>query len=118
MGVAVVGAECVGELALELAAFGQLLDDVCAADELALDEDLRNRGPAGKRRELLAKTRIREDVDCGHRRTRSAQGGESALRVTAGGEARRAFHEERHRLGLDELGDLTAEVTHWVVLSS
>ena len=47
---------------LQLAGQRQLLDDVGAADELARDEDLRDRGPLGERGELLADAGIREDV--------------------------------------------------------
>ncbi len=49
----IVVAELLAELGLELAALLELLDDVGAADELALDEDLRDRRPARDRRQVL-----------------------------------------------------------------
>src|SRR5207248_10767990 len=100
------------ELALEVAGCGQLLDDVRPTDELALDEDLRDRRPARKGRELLAEARIREDVDRGHRRAGRTEGGEGALRVAARDEARGALHEEGHGLGLDDPADLVSKVGH------
>jgi predicted nucleotidyltransferase len=48
-GASVVGAERVRQLALELARRRQLLGDVGAADQLALDEYLRDRRPARER---------------------------------------------------------------------
>src|ERR1700694_4333299 len=83
--VAVVRAERIGEPLLQLSVRGQLLDDVRATDELALDEDLRNRRPARERRELLAETRVGEDVDRGHGRARTPKRRQCALRVAAGG---------------------------------
>ena len=47
--LAVPLAERLAQLALELAGRRELLDDVRAADELALDEDLWDRRPAGER---------------------------------------------------------------------
>ena len=71
--VAIALAQCVCELALELAGRGQLLDDVRAADELALDEDLRDRRPAGQARQFLAETWVGEDVDGRDGRPRGAE---------------------------------------------
>ena len=56
-----------------------LLDDVGAADQLALDEDLRDRRPAGDRREVLADLHVEQHVDRGDRRARPAQRAERAL---------------------------------------
>ena len=55
---------------VELARLEELLRDVRAADQLALDEHLRDRRPARERRELLADARVGEDV---HRRDRGAR---------------------------------------------
>ena len=107
--LAVVVPERLAELLLELTRRGELLDDVRAADELALDEDLRDRRPAGESGELLAEARVGEDVDGGHGCAGVAQGAERSLRVAARGEARRPLHEERHGLGLDDLVDLIAQ---------
>src|SRR3954469_16760122 len=46
----------------ELAGLVHLGDDVATADELAVDEQLRDRGPVRDLRELLADTRVGEDV--------------------------------------------------------
>src|SRR5215204_1241978 len=99
-------AERFSELALQLSGHGQLLDDVGAADELALDEDLRDSRPAGERRELLAEARIREDVDRGDRRACGAKRAQCALGVAARDEARRSLHEECDGLAFDDLADL------------
>src|SRR5438045_1843793 len=50
----IVGTERVRELLLELAVRRELLDDIRTADQLALDEDLRDRRPTRQRGELLA----------------------------------------------------------------
>src|SRR5438093_6672286 len=50
----VVLAEPVNERRLQLSRALELLDDVGAAYELALDEDLGDRRPAGHRRQILA----------------------------------------------------------------
>ena len=47
-----------------------------------------------------------------YRRQKAAERRERALRVAAGDEARRALHEERDGLGLDDLGNLVAEGRH------
>src|SRR4029453_8943990 len=96
--LAVPLAERVAQLSLELTRRRELLDDVRASDELALDEDLRDGRPAGERRKLLAEAGGGEDVDGGDRGPGRAQRRERALRVAAGDEARRSLHEERHGL--------------------
>src|SRR5262249_22560570 len=57
----------------ELSCRRQLLDDVRPADQLALEEHLGDRRPAGERRELLSDRRIGQDVDRRHRRAGLAQ---------------------------------------------
>src|SRR5258705_2109954 len=99
--VAIALAERVCELALELAGRGQLLDDVRSADELALDEDLRDRRPAGQARQFLAEAWVGEDVDGRHGRPCRAERRERALRVATGDEAPWCFHAKRHKLRLD-----------------
>src|SRR5437868_474018 len=66
--VAVTVAELLFERTLELAGPLELLDDVGAADQLALDEDLRDRRPARQLRQLGADRGVREDVDRRYRR--------------------------------------------------
>src|SRR5690349_24538131 len=61
----VVVAEPLPQRLLELAGGLELLDDVGAADQLALHEHLWDRRPAGDRRKLLANQRIGKDVDRG-----------------------------------------------------
>jgi hypothetical protein len=78
--VAVARAERTGEPGLELARRCELLDDVGAADQLALDEDLGDGRPAGDRGELLPDCRVGEDVDGGDGRARLAQGAQGAGR--------------------------------------
>ena len=51
------------EHARQLARLGELLDDVAAADELAVDEELRDRRPVRPAGEDLADARVDEDVD-------------------------------------------------------
>src|SRR5918995_3850765 len=58
LGRLAVGAERLVELRLQLAARVELFDDVGAADQLALDEDLGNRRPTRQRRELLPDLRV------------------------------------------------------------
>ena len=55
----------------ELAGLVHLGDDVAAADQLALDEQLRDRRPVRQRRQLLADARVGQDVDGGERRAES-----------------------------------------------
>ncbi len=52
---------------LQLAGLIHLGDDVAATNQLALDEQLRDRRPPGDGRELLADRRIGQDVDGGER---------------------------------------------------
>src|SRR3954447_25149463 len=60
---------------LQLTALVQLGDDVAAADQLSVDEQLRDRGPAGVLGEHLADTRIRQDVHGGEARAGVVQAG-------------------------------------------
>src|SRR6185312_12228523 len=99
---AVLGAELLAQRLLELAARFELLDDVGAADELAADEHLRDRRPAGERRELLADAWVGQHVDRGHGRPRAPKRLERAMRVAAHHELRRALHEQRHVLAVDD----------------
>src|SRR5436309_5682578 len=93
-GAAVVRTELFLQRPLQLAALGELLDDVGAADQLAADEDLRDRRPARDRGELLADRRVGQDVDRRHRRPRAPEGIERTRGVPAHDELRRALHEE------------------------
>ena len=95
---------------LELPGRVELFDDVGTADQLSLDEDLRDRRPARDRRQLLTDPRVRKDVD---RRDRCAQGAERferAAGVPACDEARRALHEQHDRLRLDHVLDPVAKL--------
>ena len=110
--VAVVRAELLLERPLQVAGGLELLDDVGAADQLAADEDLRDRRPARLRRKLLADRRIGKDVDGGDRRARPAERLERPHRVAAHGHLRRALHEQGDVLALDHLPDVRAQVSH------
>src|SRR3954469_25248833 len=52
-----------GERLGELAGLVHLADDVAAADQLAVDEQLGDRRPVRDRAQLLADARVRKDVD-------------------------------------------------------
>jgi len=100
-----------GEQLLQFARLVQLADDIGAADELALDVELGNRGPVGEVLDALADLRILEHVDrmeflhaAGLQDLNDA-GGEPALR-----NLRRALHEEHHRVRLDLLLDALLNV--------
>ncbi len=84
----------IAELLLELAALEHLAHDVGAADELALDEQLRERRPVRVLLHPAAHVRIAEHVDGGVLRDQGVQDvhdrrAESALRKAA-----RALHEQ------------------------
>src|SRR6476469_5322915 len=113
---AVAGAQSLLEDARQLAGLRELLRDVCAADQLALDEDLRDRRPARKLRKLLPDRRVGEDVHRGHRRTGLAQRTKSAVRVAAHDELRRALHEEHYGLVVDHVLDAVLDLAHEVPL--
>src|SRR5581483_1387459 len=86
---------------LELARLVHLGDDVAAADELAVDEELRDRGPVGQGRELLADAGIGEDVDgrewpAERLQDRHRAGGEAARGLLG-----RALHEQDHGVLVD-----------------
>ena len=98
----------------QLARLRQLLDDVGAADELAADEHLRDRRPARQRRQLLPDRRVGKHVDGRHRRAGVAQRVQRAVGVAAHDELRRALHEERDRLVLDDVLDALGELAHGV----
>src|SRR6266540_4211333 len=57
----------------KLAARSQLFDDVGAADQLTLDEDLWDRRPAGDRQQLVPDRRVRKDVHRCHGRAGLSQ---------------------------------------------
>src|SRR5207237_396308 len=101
---------------LQLAGLRQLLHDVGAADQLAPHEDLRDRRPAGDGRELQPDARVGQDVDGRHRRARLPERAKRPVGVAAHDELRRALHEERDRLVLDDLLDRLAKLAHSVPL--
>src|SRR3954452_14118869 len=86
---------------LELAALVQLGDDVAAADELSVDEQLRDGGPAGVLGEQLANARVGQDV---HGRELSAcviQAGDGLHREATARHLGRALHEQHDPVLLD-----------------
>src|SRR5262249_8989384 len=104
--VPVALAELVDEGLLELAGALHLFDDVGAADQLALDEDLRDRRPARDRREGLAALPVAEHVDPRDRGARPSKRAERTLAVAAHDHLGRALHEERDVRAVDDLLDL------------
>src|SRR5690242_10098123 len=89
------------ERLLQLAGLVHLHDDVAAADELAVDEQLRDRRPVGKCRELLPNPRIREDVHRGKGLPKRLQSGDRPCRETTGRLVGVALHEENHWVLVD-----------------
>ena len=87
----------------QLAGLVHLGDDVAAADELAVDEELRDRRPLREGRELLADARVGEDVDRRERRVDRLQGGDGARGEAAHGLLGRALHEEDDGVLADRL---------------
>src|SRR6185437_13124685 len=99
-----------GKQFLQLTALVHLQGDVAAADQLAVDVELRVGRPVGMPLERFAHLRLLEDIDVLELRSHGAQGchrlrGKAALR-----KVRRAFHEQHHgagtQLGLDSLDDV------------
>ena len=105
-GLGVLGAERLVDLRPQLAGGVELLGDVRAADQLALDEDLRDRRPLAQRGQLLPDPRVGKDVDGRDRRARLPQRLQRAHRVAAGGRLGRALDEDDDRLGVDDVLDL------------
>lgn len=94
-----------GEKGGQLARGVHLRENVSAADELAIDIELRDGGPVRERFDALANGVIRENVEV-------PKGGLVALEKSDGpggeaahGEKRRAFHEKENALRADQLGD-------------
>src|ERR1700722_897217 len=111
----------VGQNLFQLARFEHLADDVAAADELALDVELRNGRPVGEILDALADRRIGQHV---HALELHAEGGEDradARREAALRENRRALHVEQHgifgNLLLDAVGGGGGGIAHGNPLS-
>src|SRR5579871_4012595 len=94
----------------ELARLVELGDDVAAADELAVDEELRDGGPARMRRQLLADARVGQDVERGVVGAGRVQALDRAGREAAAREVGRALHEEHDPVALDRVEDLLADL--------
>jgi hypothetical protein len=93
------------ELRVELAGRVEVAHDVATADQLALDVELRDRGPGRVHLDALTNRRIRENVDGLIIRKHAVQdldglGGKAALGLLAV-----PLHEEQHRVGIDERRD-------------
>src|SRR5205823_2427575 len=104
------GRDEVAELLLELAGLEQLLDDVGTADELAFDEQLRERRPVRVFLHPAADVGVRQDVD---RRVLGDQGVEDVhdgCRESALRKAARPLHEQDDGIRGDELVDLLANL--------
>src|SRR6478752_10149788 len=94
---------------LELPGLVHLGDDVAAADELAVREQLGDRRPVRQRRELLADARVWKDVDGGERDLERLQRPDRAGREAARRRLRGALHEQDHVVLTDRLGDRVAD---------
>src|SRR3954451_20499464 len=97
------------ERLVQLAGLVHLGDDVAAADQLALDEELRDRRPVRQRRQLLPDPRVGQDVDGGERRAGRLQRLDRAHGEAARRHLGRALHEEDDLVVADRLGDRVAE---------
>src|SRR5439155_6707738 len=108
----VVRAELFFQHARELPTCAELFGDVGAADQLAVDEDLRNGRPARDRGQLPTDGRIRKDVNSREGGARFTQIAQGPVGVPAHHELRRTLHEEGHGLVLDYLLDALAQLGH------
>jgi len=100
------------EQLLQLAGLEHLADDVAAADELALDVELRDGRPVAVDLDAFAHGVVGQHVDAlvGHAEVAEDLGdlaGEAALR-----EVRRAFHEQHDVVRLHFVVDLGVDVGH------
>ena len=93
----------------QLAGLVHLRDDVAAADQLALDEQLGDRRPVGDRGELLADARVGEDVDGGVLRAEGLEGRRGARGEPAHRPLGRALHEEDDLVVSDRVLDGVAD---------
>src|SRR5690349_9696261 len=95
---------------LELALLEHLRDDVAAADELAVDEQLRDRRPVGPAGEHLADAGVHEDVACAVLDPEVVGDLDHLVREAAPRHLGRALHVEEHLvprdLRLDRVEDL------------
>src|SRR5207245_9851177 len=94
---------------LQLTLLVQLGDDVAAADELALDEDLGDRRPVGVGREGLPDPGVGKDVHRLEAPPQPLEDGDGAGRETAHRHIRSAFREEDDGTRVDVLLDLVQE---------
>src|SRR3954463_3653505 len=90
----------VGEELLQLAGLEHLAGDVAAADELALDVELRDRRPVRIGLDALADLLVLEHVDALERLPDVVEDLDHLAREAAHRELRRALHEEHHVVGL------------------
>src|SRR4051794_13233969 len=87
----------------QLAGLVHLGDDVAAADELAVHEQLRDRRPVRDRRELLADARVGQDVERRVAHAERVQRARRPHREAARGLLGRALHEEHHLVLVDRV---------------
>lgn len=89
-----------------------LKDDVAAADEFALDIDLRDGGPIRKLFDSLANFGVFQDVDVFEFGPGSLENFDGSVGKTALRKAFRALHEEHHAVLIDNFLDFLLYVTH------
>jgi monothiol glutaredoxin len=90
---------------------GELVGGADIVEELAASGELEH-----KLRELLTDRRIGEDVHCSDGCAGLAKRAKRAVGVAAHDELRRALHEERNRLVLDDVLDRVLQLAHEVPL--
>src|SRR2546427_801251 len=94
----------------QLAALVQLRDDVAAADQLAVDEQLRDRRPARVGGQGLADARVGQDVDGAELRPGIAQAGHGLGREAAARHVGSALHEQHDAVLGDGIEDLLLDL--------
>src|SRR2546421_2139319 len=107
---------------MQLARLVHLGDDVAAPNELAVDEQLRDRGPVGEARELLTDPWVRQYVDRCKGLTERLKHGDGTSGEPAGGLLRRPLHEQDHGVlgdrALDRLAHrIGCHIAHWITSS-
>jgi hypothetical protein len=96
----------------ELARLEHLAHDIAAADEFALDIELRDRRPVGVFLDALAKLGVFENVDPFEGRADLVEDLHHLAGKAAHRKLRRAFHEQHDRIFGDFLFDLILNIGH------
>src|SRR5690606_9345071 len=111
-GRAADGYALLGHEALKLSGLKHLTDDVAAADELALNVELRDRRPVGIVLDALAKLVRGQDIDALVVDAEVVENLHHLTREAALRKAGRALHEEHHVVALDFVVDESGDLAH------